>query len=349
MTNTQESTQRTNELDLFDLVAALWAQKFLIISFALIGAVVAGMYAFLTKPVYETRGYLLPPTANGIADFNYGRTVGAELVPYSIKDVYEVFVRNLQSEALRRSFFYEVYVPSLPVAKRAGSQDQLYAEFSKTFTIALPSKEQPDRYSVTVQGEDPALVTGWVSDFAARAGAAAKKEMISNVTREAEVRARNLGQQITTLQETEGRIRQDSISRLREALTIAEAIGLQNPPIISGDLSSEVSAGMDGKLTYMRGSKALKAEIQNLETRKSDDPFIGNLRSLQIKKSFYEDLKVSPDAVSVYRQDGPIERPDSPIKPKKSLIILLGIVMGGALGLMIALVRNFMIVRKGRV
>jgi chain length determinant protein (polysaccharide antigen chain regulator) len=349
MANTQVSTQRTDEIDLFELVAALWAQKLLIISFALVGAVAASMYAFLSKPVYEARGYLLPPTANGIADFNYGRTVKAELVPFSIKDVYEVFIRNLQSEELRRSFFYEVYMPSLPEAERARSQDLLYAEYSKAFTIALPSKEQPDRYSVVVLGEDPAQVTGWVSDFAARAGAAAKKEMISNATREAEVRARNLGQQINTLQETESRVRQDSISRLREALAIAEAIGLQNPPIISGDLSAEVSAGMDGKLTYMRGSKALKAEIQNLETRKSDDPFIRNLRSLQIKKSFFEDLKVSPDAVSVYRQDGPIERPESPIKPKKKLVILLGFVLGGVLGFMVALVRNFVLVRKGRV
>ncbi|MNF47356.1 Chain length determinant protein [compost metagenome] len=349
MVNTLESTQRTNEIDLFELVAALWAQKLLIISFVLVGAVAAGAYAFLSKPVYEARGYLQPPTLNGIADFNYGRTVGAELTPFSIKDVYEVFIRNLQSEVLRRTFFNEVYMPSLPATERTGSQDLLYTEFSKSLTIGLPSKEQPDRYSVIVQGEDPAQVTSWISDFAARAGAAAKKEMISNATREAEVRARNLGQQINTLQETESRIRQDSITRLREALAIAEAIGLQNPPIISGDLSAEVSAGMDGKLTYMRGSKALKAEIQNLETRKSDEPFIGSLRSLQIRQSFFKDLQVSPDAVSVYRLDGPIERPDNPIKPKKGLIILLGIFLGGVLGFMVVLVRNFVLIRKGRV
>ncbi|MCY1184331.1 Chain length determinant protein [compost metagenome] len=99
----------------------------------------------------------------------------------------------------------------------------------------------------------------------------------------------------------------------------------------------------------MRGSKALKAEIQNLETRKSDEPFIGSLRSLQIRQSFFKDLQVSPDAVSVYRLDGPIERPDNPIKPKKGLIILLGIFLGGVLGFMVVLVRNFVLIRKGRV
>jgi len=349
MANTPATTQNTDQVDLFELIAAIWAQKFLIISVALVGALVAAAFAFMSKPVFEARVYLQPPTLNGIADFNYGRTRDSELTPFSIKDVYDVFTRNLQSESLRRAFFNEVYLPSLPESVRGGSQDRLYGDFLGALTIGLPSKEQPDRFSVSVEGVDPAQVTEWVKAFAARAGAAAEKEMISNTTREAEVRARNLGQQISTLQETESRIRQDSITRLREALTVAEAIGLQNPPIISGNLSAEISAGMDGQLTYMRGSKALKAEIQNLETRKSDDPFIKQLRALQIKQSFYTDLQVSPDTVSVYRQDGPIEQPDRPIKPKKGLIILLGLVLGGMLGFMIALARHFVQTRKSRI
>lgn len=348
MANIPASTHRTNEIDLFELVAALWAQRLLIIAVALVGALAAAAYAFLSKPVYEARVYLQPPTLNGIADFNYGRTVGAELTPFTITDVYAVFTRNLQSESLRRAFFNQVYLPSLSPSEREGSQDLLYADFLKKLMIGLPTKEQPDRYSVVARGEDPAHATAWVKDFAARAGAAAEKEMISNTTREAEVRARNLGQQIATLQETENRIRQDSITRLREALAIAEAIGLQNPPLISGNLSAEVSAGMDGHLDYMRGSKALRAEIQNLETRKSDDPFIGNLRALQIKQSFYKDLQVSPDNVSVYRQDGPIEQPDRPIKPKKALIIFLGLFLGGVLGFTIALIRHFVLLKKSR-
>ncbi|EJM75235.1 LPS O-antigen chain length determinant protein WzzB [Pseudomonas sp. GM55] len=340
MANTPASTPRTDETDLFELVAALWTQKLLIFSVALVGVLAAATYAFLSKPVYEARVYLQPPTMNDIADFNYGRTFGAELAPFTIKDVYDVFTRNLQSESLRRAFFNQVYLPSLSPSERSGSQDLLYSNFLKLLTIGLPTKEQPDRYSVVAKGEDPARAVVWVKDFAARAGAAAEEEMISNITREAEVRARNLGQQITTLQEAQNQIRQDSITRLREALAVAEAIGLENPPIISGNLSAEVSADMDGQLTYMRGSKALKAEIHNLETRKSNDPFIGQLRELQNKQSFYKDLQVNPDTVSVYRQDGPIEQPDRPIKPKKDLIMLLGLFLGCVLGFMIALVRR---------
>ncbi len=348
MANNPATTQGVNEINLYELVVALWAQKFLIFSVALIVTLAAATYAFLSKPVYEARVFLQPPTLNGIADFNYGRTRDSELTPFTIKDVYDVFTRCLQSETLRRSFFKDVYLPSLPESERGGSQDVLYSKYLREVTIGSPTKEQPDRYAVVAEGEDPVQVTEWVKTFAAKAGAAAENEMIRNTTREAEVRARNLGRQINTIQETESRIRQDSITRLREALTIAEAIGLQNPPIITGNLSAEVSAAMDGQLTYMRGSKALKAEIENLENRKSDDPFIEKLRELQIKQSFYQDLQVSPDTVSVYRQDGPIEQPDRPIKPKKGLIILLGVVLGTMLGFMIALVRYLVLTKNGR-
>lgn len=341
MANTSVALQEAEEIDLLELIQALWVQKFLIIGVALLVTFAGGAYAFLSKPVYEARVYLLPPTYNGIAEFNFGRTKEAELVPFTVKDVYDVFARNLQSESLRHKFFDDVYLPSLDEKQKNEPRDSLYADFSKSLVVESPPKDAIDRYSIVVQSSNPAEAAEWVRDFAARAGDAAKKEMIRNVSREAEVRARNLGQQITTLQENGKKTLADSVIQLREALRISEAVGLENPPIISGDISSEVSASMDGQLTYMRGAKALRAEIKNLEDRKSNDPFIEKLRALQIKQSFYQGLTVSPESVAVYRQDGSIEQPDKPIKPKKGLILIVATILGGAIGLVIALIRIF--------
>ncbi|MNV13349.1 Lipopolysaccharide biosynthesis protein WzzE [compost metagenome] len=339
MTNAPSTKPGSDEIDLFELMRSIWAQKVMILCTTLVVVLCAAAYAFISKPVYEARVYLLPPTLNGIADFNYGRTKELELTPYTVKDVYDVFTRNLQSEALRRAFFLEVYLPSLSDADRKDSQDELYSRFLKKLTIGLPSKEQPDRYSVSVQDKDPARATEWVKTFTANAGKASKNEVITNVTREAEVRARNIGQQISILRQTESGIRSDSISRLQEALRVAQSIGLEEPPIIAGNVAAEVTATMDGQLTYMRGTKALSAEIKNLQDRKSNDPFIKNLRMLEIKKFFYEDLRIDPSGVAVYRQDGSIEIPDEPIKPKKMLYIGLAVIGGGLLGLLIGLVR----------
>ncbi|MNE99914.1 hypothetical protein D3C80_1986580 [compost metagenome] len=96
----------------------------------------------------------------------------------------------------------------------------------------------------------------------------------------------------------------------------------------------------------MRGSKALEAEIANLESRASDDPFIKGLRKMQESLTFYRNLKLDPATVAVYQQDGVVEQPDKPIKPKKVMIVLLSAVIAMALGLMTALGREAWIKRK---
>ncbi|MNJ61785.1 hypothetical protein D3C77_575910 [compost metagenome] len=97
---------------------------------------------------------------------------------------------------------------------------------------------------------------------------------------------------------------------------------------------------MDGSLTYMRGSKALRAEIENLRNRVSDDPFIDRLRQRQEAIAFYRSLQVDPGVVEVYRQDGAIESPDKAVKPKKRIIVMLGAIAGTALGILFALARH---------
>jgi chain length determinant protein (polysaccharide antigen chain regulator) len=355
-TSDTQTASSDDEIDLVDLARSAWKHKSLIAMAIIACGFIATAYAFISKPVYEVKTYVLPPTINGIAEFNYGRTKEVHLNPFTVKDVYDVFIRNLQSEGLRRDFYTEVYIPSLTDTQRQGSKDVLYAEFSRQIVVGLPSTDSPNRYSIAVQSTDPTTATNWLNLFVNRANATALQEMISNVTSEAEVRARNLDQQIATLRQNGQGAREDTIAKLREALYVAESIGLDKPPIISGSLSSKssngtsanISANMDGPLTYMRGSEALKAEIKNLEERVSDDPFIPKLRSLEVQQSYFRSISVKPDSVSVYRQDGPIELPDRPIKPKKTLIIGMGLVFGLILGLVLAMARHFVGVQMVR-
>ncbi|MCY1456003.1 hypothetical protein D9M71_731900 [compost metagenome] len=93
---------------------------------------------------------------------------------------------------------------------------------------------------------------------------------------------------------------------------------------------------MGGDLTYMRGSKALEAELKNLEERKSDDPFIVGLRNLQARYAFYKNLEIDAERVSVFRFDGPIEVSDGPVKPKRALSVAGGALIGLFFGMLIA-------------
>ncbi|WHS61988.1 Wzz/FepE/Etk N-terminal domain-containing protein [Pseudomonas sp. G2-4] len=338
MQNNPVEVRSSDEIDLIELVCGLWAQKWLIVGIALLVTAGAAAYAFVSKPIYESKLFIMPPTQNGIAELNYGRGgKNSDLEPYSIQYVYDVFARNLQGESLRQSFFNDIYLPSLDESQRKGALDRLYGRFSRELVIKGPGKDTPDRFSVTVQGGDPARVTEWAKAYVTRASEAAESELIKNVTTEASVKARNLEQRIVSLRETAQRVREDRIQQLREALKIAEAIGLTTPTINSS-AAVDITVDTGNKMDYQRGSKALNAEIIALESRTSDDAFIANLRSLQMRYNFYRKLNIDPEHISVYRQDGSVEVPESPIKPKKVLIVGLGLFAGLVLGVFIALV-----------
>lgn len=340
MSNDRVRALWDDEIDLIELIRGLWQQKLLIILATLMVGGAAVAYALLATPVYEAKAYVQPPSQNDIAHLNYGRGENSELEVLTVKDVYDVYLRNLQSESLRRRFFQDVYLPALTAEERQGSQDELYEELGKVLKVTVANKEIPTRFAITVNMPDPNLAASWAVQYGEMAGHRAKLEILKDLKADASVKANNLERQIKTARENAQRQRDDQIAQLEEALTVAKSIDLERPPIISGTLSTEVSAGMDGALTYMRGSKALQAEIENLQKRGSDDPFISNLRERQSQESFYRSLEVDPSVVGVYRQDGALDLPDSPIKPKRFIIVFLGVLAGAGLGVTLALFRR---------
>jgi len=340
-------SKKDNGLEDFEFkrfVRAILRQKFVVVGSTVLGAALAASYAFLASPVYEAKVSVMPPSQSDISNFNYGRIKESELAPYTVKDVYDVYTRYLQAESLRLDFFSKIYVPSLPPDEQQKSRDVQRSEFSEVLRVVPPLGGSSDRYSVVVRTTNPEKAKEWVAEYVAQAGELAKKEIINNVSSESEVRARNLEQQISSVREKSSRAREDSIARLGEALRIAESIGLEKPPAITVS-QSVIEGGEVGQLTYMRGSKALRAEIESLRARESNDPFTDHLRDLQERYSFFKGLKIEPAVVSVYRQDGVVELPDKPVKPNKALILVLGVIAGLITGIAFVLLRGLFVVR----
>ncbi len=333
MRNERERLSGDEEIDLFELIGGIWKHKVLVVATFVVVTIAAVAYAFLKTPIYEAKVFVQPPSQNDIAQLNFGRGGDSGLTMLSVRDVYDIYLRNLQSESLRREFFRSYYLPSLDAAEKDGSQDELYGKFQDVLALGVASKDTPNRFFVRVNLPDPQEAAEWAARYVEMAGRRGAGEVLKDAKADATIKANNLEQQIHAARESTRKRREDQIARLTEALHVAKSIGLEKPPIIS----AEVSAGMEGSLTYMRGSKALEAEIENLRNRTSDDPFVNNLRQRQEALSFYRSLQIDGAVVQVYRQDGSIESPDQPIKPKKSIVIALGIVMGVVIGLMVGL------------
>ncbi|MND32682.1 Ferric enterobactin transport protein FepE [compost metagenome] len=324
------------EVSLFELIQGAWGQKVWMAAVA-ISVMVAGLvYVLVAKPVYEAKLYVQPPAQTDIAQLNNGRGGETGLDVWQVKDVYEIFLRSLQSEAVRNQFFRTVYLPSLPEGRRNNSWDLLYGDYARDVSVAVAAKDTPSRFVIKVDVGNPEQAVQWAARYVELAAARAKQEVLKNNQSDMLVKADNINRQIARARATARKEREDTIVRLKEALVVAKAIGLKKPPLISGALSAEVSAGMAGSLSYMRGSDALETEIANLEARTSDDPFIGGLRRMQQSMEQYRTLQVGADVISVYQQDGVVDQPETPIRPKKPLVLVLtalfAVVLGGFVG-----------------
>lgn len=335
---------RDDEIDLIELLKSLWSQKAVIAVCTALVFLCAAAYAFFAPAIYEAKASLLPPNLSDIAEYNLGRDEDLGLKPFSVKDIYEIFMRSLASESLRRNFLREIYIP---YAKEQGvekKEDQLWKEFNDRLKISSPNKQRPEQWEVSLQLEDPRIAAEWVNELVARASRMTEYAMQRNVAGEIYTQAQAVERQIEALRHTAKQRREDRVAALKEALRIADSIGLENPQGTMWQTFSTTqnSSITDGSPLYLRGAKALRAELNVLENRSSDDPFIPELRSLQERLEFLKGVDVSPDNVAVFTLDSPALVPDTPIKPKKVLILALGIILGGMFGVFVALVRHML-------
>lgn len=330
----------SDEIDLVALLGGLWEQRAVIaILTALVFSITAG-YAFLARPYYESRVGLLPPNVSDIAEYNLGRAESG-LKSLDVQDVFSIFLRSLNSESLRRAFFDQFYIPS----QKSGAEipkDLLWEKFSKVLTV-VPKKGRPDYWEVRVGGTDSVVAAAWVDAFVSMAAARAEESMRQNISGEVSARVQAIEQQIEVLRTTVKQRREDRIAVLKEALEVADSVGLDTPQGTMWQTFSTngPSSAFDGSPLYLRGAKAIRAELEVLTQRRSDDPFIPELRSLQERLQFLKAMDAVPQKTAVFAQDGPTQIPDRPIKPKKTLILALGMVLGVMLGVFVALVRGF--------
>lgn len=174
--------------------------------------------------------------------------------------------------------------------------------------------------------------------------------------------------------------RQNRIMQLDEAIVIAKSLGIKKPATPSSLANETRTSGSvirtevnsQQNPLYFMGTEALNAErdalmarenddftsdriveintalkllehnrqIEVLQARENDDLFLAELAENRKEISRLKNLKVNMDNLKLVRIDQVAVEPASPIKPRKSLIVALGIVLGGMLGVFAALIRS---------
>ena len=323
--------QPEDEIDLFELWSILWQQKILIVVITLLTMMIAVGYLINTRPVYKAEVFFLPPLQQDIQALNL-----QGMQENTVLSVYEQFLNNVQSRQLRHQFYDKHNLLDWYTKGRDVEALKKQMIFEKKFyeKLKLNLSKTGDKSFVSLSFElnDPAKSAEWLNKYVDVVTSKTTQQLIQGPDVELKRKKINISNKIASKRKIARDRRLDRIVHLQEAFEIAQAADVVN--------SQVNQAANKLNMMYMRGTKAISREILILNTRKSDDPFIRGLNDLKQELDYLERVKIDEETIHPVRIDQRAVVPATPIKPKKTLVMTIAIVLGGMLGVFSAFIRH---------
>ncbi|TIM58515.1 MAG: LPS O-antigen chain length determinant protein WzzB [Mesorhizobium sp.] len=314
--NNNSQVSRSNDpeqIDLLDLVLQLWRGKWMIATFVVVFIALAVGYLTFAKEKWTSSAIIAQPDVAQIATY---------------------------SNAL--NILYGSAAPSM-----LDVQTRAIGRFNSSFSAlaqALENQDEPEKLTIepAVKGETLPLSVSYTSTSAE----AAQKQLAQYIQQVDEQTSKELTvdlqssikEQIKTLNDSlvnQEKVAQEQkdlrIKQIVEALKNAEAAKISSPQI-------QQTQDVTQETMFLLGSEGLKSMIQNEASR----PLVFSAAYYQTRQNLLDiqNLNVNPDTIHVYRY---VMKPDLPVRrdsPKKAVILVLAVLLGGMIGSGVVLGRN---------
>lgn len=330
----------------FNLVAALhilWQNKLRITCTTVAAIVCAAIYAFfIALPRYEAVVYLDEPFAGSLATLNEGRTLrlqrddatdlATNLKPYTPKEIFSYTERFLGSDTIKQQ--------QIQYAVGAPTDAPLLASTIEAndwrIKITPPTLKGRPLYRISIYANSQQAALDDLTHYLELLRRHAIDTFRNNNKSDIQLTIDNIQRTLREQRAVAREERLDQIARLEEALLIARSANLQQPQltIVQPPEQDTLRPYIDGSALYARGIQALEAELSILSKRQNDDAHIKNLREYEAQLRLLQNMQIDiPASFLPYRLDGEIHVSDRPISPKKSLLLVLGILLGLLIGI----------------
>jgi len=352
---TQAPNYNDDEIDLFELIETLWKEKLTIIGFTLLFAFGGIGYALLSTPSYEATASLLPPTQKDIAELTkadslaFSESISISTSPSTSTSTYVdyLFARVLSSNQLRMSFLSKPEINS--IFNVGGSSEQsIWKSVNEAVKVNVPTKGAVEKIDVTATHSDPVVAAFLANTFVELALNKTREQLISDFDEQLSQRIEALEGQVASREATYVTNVENEVLKLKDALVIANQINQKSPIDIQQLIEASSTTMMVDELRrlYRLGSDALEAEIAMLNERKKDKKLVPGLTGLQQQLALLKSTSVDPERIMPAQIDLAAMVPEYPVKPKKTLIVALAVVLGGMLGVVFVLIRQAVRNRK---
>lgn len=403
-----------DEIDLVQLLSALWKQKTLITGVTALVGVLGLVYALLATPYYTVQSVLRPAAIKDLDELNH-----LGIYDLSPKQALAQVRTALDSYENRLEFFRDNQPLFADLAQPGRSLEQAFEAFNDesfkmlqadatkaedttpfvgiqlTYPQGLDGVEVVNRFvqysladvSQQIAADLNTLISNRLSQLdrtmaAARESYEATKEIeIAKLTEADALKRADLSDELSALRQQLETLRENRINQLNEAIRIASSLGITKPTTPSSLGAAEINSQgsvirteVNNQLIplYFMGSDALDAEreallarrsddftepriaqigrelkllehnrqIETLYSRKNEDLFLKDLAAWRAEAARLRALHFDTESLKLVSIDQAAVEPSRPIKPKKAAIVVLALVLGGMLGLFIALMRN---------
>ena len=365
MSHATPPQRHDDEIDLIELVANLWEEKVAIVLCTLVVTAIGLIYAYVTPPTYKARVELTTPSTASLEYLNQ-----FSLFSISPEKSFADFIKTLSSSRHLSSIASNNESLTEEALDIKADENAIF-KINKIRKLQYPKDKDttPQNYALTIEGKDRTSLLKFINTDLTIASKSTIKEIheryisrfnasISTQRDKHSTVQKKLDDQLSARKAFVLSSRKDRIIQLEEALNIAKALKLVSPTSL-GKLSSEstgrnvsINAELNNNVDplYLRGTRLLNAELSNLKSLKDnvfldneiltlekDRMLLENNRDIERLEAELENFKANSSAISFYSTA--IDLPSSPIKPKKVLSIAISLVLGGILGLFVAIGR----------
>ncbi|HFG1781279.1 TPA: LPS O-antigen chain length determinant protein WzzB, partial [Vibrio cholerae] len=345
-----------DEIDLKELFSALWQGKWLIIMTSLFFSVVAIGYALTAQEWWSAKATVSQPQLQSIASYQQvvkryqplfdvyqedGSIIVSETLDSLIDPevIFKRFIQEFNANGTKRRFmqtnptFLTLQKQMLAQANDPEVMQKLYEGWFDRIQASAVDKNSNDIFTLSVQSVDKASSLTLLNDYIHFVNQTLNRQLNANLISTLAAKYGELIQQEKNLQQQAHLRLQVELERTQYALNIAEAADIKQPVQNLGE--QEIFA-------INIGSRALKAKVDALKSVKDLSVFEPRLAILQSKLSQFDLETLSAEAK--WSVDGfyYLDQPELPLtrdKPKRTLIVVFGWMLGGMLGVAMVLVR----------
>ncbi|MEZ9018120.1 Wzz/FepE/Etk N-terminal domain-containing protein [Vibrio lentus] len=343
-----------DEIVFKELIKALWKDKLIVILTTIVFMLCSVFFALSAQEWWSSRATVAKAQPQDLAEyqhqvkqfqpiFNVYQDDGTVLISKELDNLinsnvlFQRFINMFDSTNNKRTFlesssdFFDV-ISTNGADISEGATRALHAEWFDRISASIADKKNNNSpYFVSFQTTNKKSSFDLLTSYIAATEAKVQEDAFNNLQAVVSGKRNELIQQKKVLENQAKNQLLVETERAKYAVIIANAAGVDKP--IQTSNRSEIF-GID------LGSKGLQAKVQALESVKNLSVIEPRLQQINAKLEMLDDLKVERDIeFHTFRFLDNVEQPIGRDAPKRSIIVLLGTLFGGAFGVVIVLIR----------